>query len=190
MRVNLEAQLKIYTKTGDAGTTGLYGGKRVAKDSPRIEAYGDVDELNAVLGMTISESPHQPIRKTLQEIQEALFVLGAQLASPNNDPKIEVITSAHIDRIERQIDTITETLEPLKTFILPGGSKTAAHLHLARTICRRAERATVHLATLPNESVDRWNLIYLNRLSDFLFVLARLANQLEHVVDIPWIPKK
>lgn len=182
--------MKIYTKTGDEGTTGLFGGKRVAKDSPRIAAYGDVDELNALLGLAAAETRHEPIRKALTDVQVCLFTLGAQLASPSADPKIEVLTSKHIDAIERQIDAISETLPPLKTFILPGGSKPASLLHLARTVCRRAERATVHLASLPQEQVDRWLLIYLNRLSDFLFTLARLANQLESVEDVPWRPAK
>ncbi len=181
--------MKIYTKTGDKGTTGLYGGQRVAKNAPRIQAYGEVDELNAVLGMVRAETQHEPIQQTLLEIQTNLFVMGAQLASPRVDPKIEVITSAHVDVLERQIDAITESLPPLKHFILPGGSRTAAELHLARTVCRRAERTAVHLSQLPGETVDHWVLIYLNRLSDFLFVLGRLANQLEKKPDTEWIPK-
>lgn len=182
--------MKIYTKTGDEGTTGLFGGKRVPKDSPRIAAYGEVDELNALLGLAAAETPHDLLRKTLTDIQVNLFTLGAQLASPSSDPKIEVLTASHIDGIERQIDAISQTLEPLKTFILPGGSRTAALLHLARTVCRRAERGTVHLTSLPGEQVDRWILIYLNRMSDFLFTLARLANQLEKVEDVPWKPNR
>jgi cob(I)alamin adenosyltransferase len=181
--------MKIYTKTGDKGTTGLYGGQRVAKNAPRIQAYGEVDELNAVLGLVRAETTHAPIQQALLEIQNTLFVMGAQLASPRVDPKIEIITSAHVDFLERQIDVITETLPPLKHFILPGGSRTAAQLHLARTVCRRAERSTVTLSQLPNEVVDTWVLIYLNRLSDFLFVLGRLANQLEKIEDTLWLPK-
>jgi cob(I)alamin adenosyltransferase len=182
--------MKIYTKTGDAGTTGLYGGGRVSKCDPRIEAYGEIDELNAVLGIVIAHSAQSLIQSTLRQIQNHLFILGAQLASPHTDPKIERITSAHIDFLERQIDVMTESLPPLTHFILPGGSKTAAHLHLARTVCRRAERRAVHLSQLPNESVDQWVIMYINRLSDFLFVFSRLANQLENVQDIPWIPQK
>ncbi len=181
--------MKIYTKTGDTGTTGLYGGQRVPKHSPRIQAYGEVDELNAVLGLVRAETTHEPIQQSLLEIQNTLFVMGAQLASPRVDPKIEIITSAHVDFLERQIDAITEALPPLRHFILPGGSRTAAQLHLGRTVCRRAERTAVHLSQLPNESVDHWVLIYLNRLSDFLFVLSRLANQLEKKPDTEWIPK-
>lgn len=182
--------MKIYTKTGDKGTTGLYGGTRVSKDSPRIAAYGDVDELNSIVGVARAESSHGPLRKSLGDIQNALFILGAELASPRQDTKTPVITSAHVDALERQIDVMNTTLAPLQNFILPGGSKTSAYLHLARTICRRAERSTVHLSTLTGETVDRWVLIYLNRLSDFLFVLARLANQLENIEDIPWIVEK
>jgi cob(I)alamin adenosyltransferase len=182
--------MKIYTKTGDKGTTGLYGGARVSKDSPRIAAYGDVDELNAILGLARAETNHAPVQQSLFDIQNSLFILGAELASPQPDPKIPVITAAHVDALERQIDAISENLPPLKTFILPGGSKTAAMLHLARTVCRRAERSVVHLSTLPDERVDHWSVIYLNRLSDFLFTLARLANQLEDVEDVPWIKDK
>ena len=182
--------MKIYTKTGDKGTTGLFGGGRVSKDAPRISAYGEIDELNALLGVTCAQTPHEPIRKTLLEIQNDLFVLGAQLASPKSDPNIEVITTAHVEKLERQIDVITETLSPLKNFILPGGGKTSACLHLARTVCRRAERSAVHLSLLTNESVDHWLLVYINRLSDFLFILARLSNQLEKIEDVPWMPRR
>ena len=179
--------MKIYTKTGDKGTTGLFGGGRVAKDSPRIAAYGEVDELNSILGIVRAETAHASIQSSLTQIQSTLFTLGAQLASPRSDPKIERITAQQVDYLERQIDAITETLTPLRTFILPGGSKAAASLHLARTVCRRAERAIVRLKSLPNEPVDDWLLTYINRLSDFLFVLARLANALEKVEDVPWI---
>jgi len=182
--------MKIYTKTGDKGTTGLYGGVRVSKSSPRISAYGEIDELNATLGVVGAETPHEPIRKAIAEIQTTLFTVGAQLASPTTDPKIEVITSAHVDSLERQIDVMTQMLPAMRNFILPGGSKTSALLHLARTVCRRAERSAVSLSSLPGEPVDHWVLIYINRLSDFLFVLARLANQLERVEDIPWVPQK
>ncbi|MFM8313487.1 MAG: cob(I)yrinic acid a,c-diamide adenosyltransferase [Deltaproteobacteria bacterium] len=182
--------MKIYTKTGDEGTTGLFGGRRVSKSSPRIAAYGDIDELNAVLGVVIAHSNQNIIQSTLRQIQNHLFILGAQLASPSADPKIERITSAHIDFLERQIDVMTESLPPLTHFILPGGSKTAAHLHLARTVCRRAERNVVYLSQLPDEPVDNWVMMYINRLSDFLFVFSRLINQLEKVSDIEWVPQK
>jgi len=170
--------------------TGLYGGARVSKSSPRIAAYGDIDELNAMLGLARAETALEPIKKALGEIQATLFTVGAQLASPHVDPKIEVVTAAHVDGLERQMDVIGDSLQPMRHFILPGGGRTSALLHLARTICRRAERGAVHLTSLPNEPVDHWVLIYINRLSDFLFVLARLANQLENIEDIPWISKK
>ncbi len=186
----IEREMKIYTKTGDKGMTGLFGGARVSKDSPRIAAYGEIDELNALLGIVRAETDHVPVKNTLATIQTTLFTLGAQLASPKADPKIERITSSHIDFLERQIDAITETLPSLKNFIIPGGGRTSAFIHLGRTVCRRAERAIVHLMSLPNEQVDEWLLIYMNRLSDFLFVLARLANTLEKIQDIPWKPQK
>ena len=182
--------MKIYTKTGDKGTTGLFGGGRVSKSSPRIAAYGEIDELNSLLGLVRAETAYEPIKKVLSEIQSHLFTLGAQLASPNVAPEIEVITSSHVDFLERQIDTMTTTVPELKSFILPGGGKTAALLHMSRTVCRRAERATVYLESLDGEEVDHWVMVYINRLSDFLFMLARLANQLENVEDIPWKPKK
>jgi cob(I)alamin adenosyltransferase len=181
--------MKIYTKTGDNGITGLIGGQRVSKSSPRIAAYGEVDELNAVLGIVRAETPHAPVQEALAQIQAALFNVGAQLASPSTDLKVEVITSAHVDFLERQIDVITAQLPVLHSFILPGGGKTAAFLHLARTVCRRAERAMVTLGSMENEVVDGWLFIYINRLSDFLFTLARLANQLESIEDIPWKPR-
>lgn len=185
-----ERRVKIYTKTGDQGMTGLFGGGRVSKNSPRIAAYGEIDELNALLGVVISETTHELIKKSLLEIQSNLFVLGAQLASPGTDPRIERITSKHVESLERQIDAMDSTLKPLKNFILPGGGKTSALLHLARTVCRRAERSSVHLSNLPGETVDQWVLIYVNRLSDYLFTLGRLANQLEKIEDIPWVPAK
>jgi cob(I)alamin adenosyltransferase len=182
--------MKIYTKTGDTGTTGLYGGERVAKSSPRIAAYGEIDELNAVLGIVCAETPHAPIRDSLSQVQSALFTVGAQLASPKQDSKIEIITAAHVDFLERQIDVVTGSLPALRTFILPGGGRTAAFLHLARTVCRRAERSMVELKSMDGEDVDGWLLIYINRLSDFLFTMSRLANQLESIEDVPWKPRQ
>ena len=178
--------MKIYTKTGDSGTTGLFGGGRVKKHSPRITAYGDVDEVNSVIGIAMAHSNHDVIRNSLLEVQSTLFTLGAQLASPNGDASGEVVTASHVDGLERQIDVMSETLSPLKNFILPGGGEVSADLHLARTICRRAERQVVALSEMEGETVDAWVLIYLNRLSDFLFTLARLANQVDGVEDVPW----
>jgi cob(I)alamin adenosyltransferase len=182
--------MKIYTKTGDSGTTGLYGGSRVSKDSPRITAYGEIDELNALIGVVRAESPHEPVRQALIAIQRTLFTVGAQLASPGVDPNIECITAKEVSFLERQMDVMGESLPQLKHFILPGGGKTAAFLHLARTVCRRAERHIVQLSKTQGEVVEPWLLIYINRLSDFLFVLARLGNQLEGLEEIPWNPKK
>ncbi len=182
--------MKIYTKTGDAGTTALYGGERVPKSALRIAAYGEVDELNAVLGVVCAQTRLEPIRDSLIQVQSALFTVGAQLASPKAPPKIEIITSAHVDFLERQMDVISETLPALKNFIIPGGSVTASFLHLARTVCRRAERSIVALSELEGEKVDGWLIIYVNRLSDFLFVLARLANLLESIADVPWKPRQ
>jgi cob(I)alamin adenosyltransferase len=182
--------MKIYTKTGDQGMTGLYGGARVSKDSFRITAYGEVDELNSVLGIVRAGTQQAAIQNALIEVQNTLFTLGAELAAPSANPGIEVITTAHVDWLERQIDAMSSTLSELKQFILPGGSKTSAYLHLARTICRRAERASVKLNTTPGEKVDHWVLVYLNRLSDFLFVLARVANQLEGIEDTPWVSNR
>ena len=182
--------MKIYTKTGDQGLTGLIGGVRVTKNAPRIAAYGDVDELNSVIGIVIAETSHAPIKKSLTEIQSTLFTIGAQLATPTGSPGVQVVTSAQIDSLERQMDVITESLTPLRQFVLPGGGKTSAYLHLARTVCRRAERSVITLTQIPNEKVDKWVIIFMNRLSDYLFTLARLANQLDKVDDIPWVPHK
>lgn len=182
--------MKIYTKTGDDGSTGLFGGGRLPKSAPRIAAYGDVDELNAVIGVAAAGAPEGILKSALGEVQIHLFTVGAQLASPKSDPKIERMTASQVESLERQIDAITPTLAPLKNFILPGGTLTSAHLHLARTVCRRAERSVVALMQASGEHVDRWLLIYLNRLSDYLFVMARLANQVDGVEDIPWLPTK
>lgn len=182
--------MKIYTKTGDDGSTGLFGGGRLSKSAPRIAAYGEIDELNAAIGVVRASSPADVLKSALGEVQINLFTVGAQLASPTQDPKIERITASQVESLERQIDAMTSSLPPLKNFILPGGSLVAANLHLARTVCRRAERSVVALSQMPGETVDRWLLIYLNRLSDYFFVMARLANQLAGVEDTPWLPSK
>lgn len=185
-----EVRLKIYTKTGDKGLTGLIGGVRIAKSAPRIAAYGDVDELNSVIGIVIAETSHEPIRKSLTEIQSTLFTIGAQLATPSDQPNVQVVTSSQVDLLERQMDVISESLQPLKNFVLPGGGKSSAYLHLARTVCRRAERSIVSLSQIPSEKIDKWVIIFMNRLSDYLFTLARLANQLDNIPDVPWVPHK
>lgn len=177
--------MKIYTKTGDQGETGLFGGPRVRKDDPRIEAFGDIDELNAALGVARCESLEEPLDRLLKAIQSELFDLGAQLASPGPArPTAPHVTAAHIERLEQAIDEYDGKLPPLRAFILPGGVRAAALLHAARTICRRAERRVVTLsqqAEIADEAV-----IYLNRLSDLLFVLARAANQAAGQGDVLW----
>jgi len=181
--------LKIYTRTGDDGTTGLFGGDRVAKSHPRIESYGTVDELNAVLGVALAGDVPDQMRAVLTRAQNELFVLGADLATPSNArPYVPRITGAHVAALEADIDAFDADLPPLKHFILPGGSALAAHLHVARTVCRRAERLVVEAAT--QEPFNEHALVYLNRLSDLLFVAARWANHAHGVADVPWVPEK
>jgi cob(I)alamin adenosyltransferase len=177
--------VRIYTKTGDAGETGLFGGGRVSKASARVEAYGDVDELNSAIGVARLYPIDGARDALLGDIQSELFDLGGELAAvPGKDVIGPRIGDAEIVRLERAIDAAEEELAPLKTFVLPGGSPGGAHLHLARTVCRRAERAVVALAG--GEAVRPEVLRYLNRLSDLLFVLARLANARAGVADVPW----
>lgn len=179
--------MKIYTKTGDDGETGLYGGGRVSKDDARIEAYGTVDELNALLGLARTEPLPAQIDQLLRQIQNELFDVGAELAT--RDPTARLATTLgdrQIGALEKSIDDFEATLAPLRQFILPGGTSSAAALHLARTVCRRAERRVVSLAAVPNEHVSTALVVYLNRLSDLLFVLARATNHAAGVPDIPW----
>lgn len=180
--------MKIYTRTGDSGETGLFNGRRVAKDNPRVAAYGDVDELNAALGLARSLISDPEILKTLVEIQKDLFSLGAQLADPDfgekkRSPKF-CIPENRITDLEHWIDHWEAELAPLQSFILPGGSHAGASLHLARTVCRRAERHVVRLSQ--QEKLPPLLLTYLNRLSDFLFVLARYVNHKANSSEIPW----
>lgn len=179
--------MKIYTKTGDAGETGLFAGPRVWKDDVRIEAYGTVDELNAVLGWARSQSLPAEIDSLLGQIQHQLFALGAELATP--DPAkhgTNLIGDPQIAALEQAIDAMDATLPALKQFILPGGVRGAAALHIARAVCRRAERCVVTLRRSAGNSVPEPALIYLNRLGDLLFVLARAANQQAGLGDIVW----
>ena len=179
--------MKIYTKTGDRGDTGLFGGPRVGKDAPRIEAYGTVDELNSVLGVARSAGLGTELDNLVRQIQNELFNLGAQLATP--DPAAHhtnLIAAAQIEGLEKTIDAHEQLLTPLTQFILPGGTLGAAYLHLARTVCRRAERRVVALARDPAEAIAPEIVIYLNRLSDLLFVLARSANRAAGVGDTLW----
>jgi cob(I)alamin adenosyltransferase len=176
--------LKIYTKTGDAGETGLLGGSRVSKDDPRVRAYGDVDELNATLGFAIALDPRGFEADVLQEIQRDLFGIGAELATPNAAKVRETVKAERVSALEQLIDTHEATLTPLKNFILPGGTPKAAALHIARTTCRRAERGVVTLAR--DEQINPIIIHYLNRLSDLLFVLARVVNKQAGQADIVW----
>lgn len=171
---------RIYTRTGDDGTTGLGDGSRVAKDSPRIEAMGDVDELNAVIGILLTE-PLSPILKdTLTQIQHDLFNLGGEICMPGHT----MLKDGRVKALEKILDTLNSRLEPLKEFILPGGTRAAAYCHLARTVCRRAERQLVRLGH--EEPVSKASPQYLNRLSDLLFVLSRTINKEAGIVDILW----
>ena len=181
--------MKIYTKTGDQGSTGLFGGGRVAKDNIRVEAYGDVDELNAVIGMARSIEMMPRIDEVLVPVQRDLFAIGALLATPDRDKMAQHLQKARIDdgrieELERAIDEGEAELEPLAAFIIPGGTPKAAALHVARTVCRRAERHVVrlqHEVELPPLAV-----IYLNRLSDLLFTLARVANRRAGAGEVTW----
>ncbi len=181
--------MKIYTRRGDAGETDLFGGERVAKDHARVAAYGAVDELNAALGVATAASGHEDVRALCQRIQGTLFDLGATLATPDAERRekagVPEIDAADVEHLERQIDAFEKELEPLRRFVLPGGCAAAAAFHVARTVCRRAERETVGLAR--GERVGAESLRYLNRLSDLLFVLARLENARAGVPDVEWL---
>lgn len=181
--------MKIYTKTGDNGETGLYRGKRIGKDSARIEAIGDVDELNATIGVAIACLGSPTLKTPLTKIQDELFALGAELASLNPvEAKTDFLTTENIAQLESLIDVFDVQVPPLKAFILPGGSVGGAQLHVARTVCRRAER---RVATLRKVEVLRdICLVYLNRLADLLFVLARVENQIAGQIETPWNPPK
>lgn len=180
--------MKIYTKTGDAGQTGLFGGDRISKAHARVEAYGDVDELNSVLGIVRADLDlGTPFETLLEAIQSRLFDLGAELANERGkDLGIPLVDEDDVVAMEHAIDHAEGELAPLRTFVLPGGSKVAAHLHLARTVCRRAERRVVALLE-QGATVRPEVLRYLNRLSDLLFVLARLANHRAKIADVPWV---
>ena len=181
---------RIYTKTGDRGQTGLFGGGRVDKDHPRVEAYGDVDELNAVLGLARSIELMPRVDEVLVAIQRDLFGLGALLATPDIDRMRQQLEKAAIDdrrirELEAAIDAGEAELEPLKAFIVPGGTPKSAALHVARTVCRRAERKVVHLRHDQPE-IPLLAVQYLNRLSDLLFVLARVANRRAGAGEVTW----
>jgi cob(I)alamin adenosyltransferase len=179
--------VKIYTRTGDAGETALFDGTRVRKSDPRVEAYGHVDELNAMLGLALAAGAEPALAAQLVQLQHDLFALGARLADPNARIAGRVRKAAlgadDVRRLEGWIDEAESELEPLRRFILPGGAPAGAALHVARTICRRAER---YIVSLGDGAVDPDLLAYVNRLSDLLFVLARLANARAGVSDVEW----
>ncbi len=182
---------KLYTRKGDDGTTALGGGKRVPKDDLRVQAYGTVDELNAVIGMALAHGLCQRLAQELASIQNELFHLGSDLSFPEAEkekfrpPRIE---ARHVEKLERLIDEFNQITGPLKNFILPGGSPGAAHLHLARTVCRRAEREVCALSR--QEAVGAHVIPYLNRLSDALFSMARYENHQLGVAEPLWDPEK
>ncbi|OGU77698.1 MAG: ATP:cob(I)alamin adenosyltransferase [Ignavibacteria bacterium RBG_16_34_14] len=181
--------MKIYTKGGDKGETGLFGGERVPKDSLRIEAYGTVDELNSFIGLTLTEIKDSEVIRLLNRIQNILFTLGSDLAAPENENKtynIPRITKNHFEEIEKEIDKFDIRLNELRNFILPGGCKSSALLHICRTICRRAERRVVTLSNGVNLNPEI--IIFLNRLSDLFFVLARYENKVSGIEDVKWQP--
>ncbi|WP_300620648.1 cob(I)yrinic acid a,c-diamide adenosyltransferase [Dokdonella sp.] len=171
---------KIYTRTGDDGTTGLGDGSRVAKDSARVASYGTVDELNSAIGLVLAVEIPEPVREVLTQVQHDLFDLGGELCIPG----MAMVHAADIERLERVLDGLNEDLPPLKDFILPGGGLAAAHCHLARTICRRAEREVVTLSRL--EEVRPEATYYLNRLSDLLFVIARVLARASGHGEVLW----
>lgn len=181
--------MKIYTRTGDRGDTGLFGGGRVSKAHPRVAAYGDVDELNATIGLVRAAPPEALFDPELEAVQRDLFAIGGHLATPDPDKVRAALARAELDEtrvadFERLIDEADRELPPLRAFILPAGTSKAAALHVARTVCRRAERSVVALAE--RSEVPALFLIYLNRLSDLLFTLARLANHRAGRGDVTW----
>jgi cob(I)alamin adenosyltransferase len=179
--------VKIYTKTGDAGETSLFGRIRVSKADPRVDAYGEVDELNTCLGVARAQGVGGDLAVALETIQQDLFALGARLADPSSRIADRVskvaITNAEVERLEQLIDRLETELPPLRKFILPGGSPAGAMLHLARTVCRRAERRVVALG---EDAVDPMLVVYLNRLSDLLFVMARAVNHRAAMPEVEW----
>jgi cob(I)alamin adenosyltransferase len=187
--------MKIYTRTGDRGETGLFGGRRVPKDDLRVDSYGEVDELNAVLGLCVAEldrTGEEQIAGRLRSIQSDLFSVGANLSTPapedggRPNENIPPLPASRVAEMEGWIDEADAVLAPLRNFILPGGSEAAARLHHARTVCRRAERRVT--ALMRQATIDESVGVYLNRLSDLLFTLARTANQRAGSEDVPWVP--
>ncbi len=179
--------MKIYTKTGDKGETSLFGGKRVKKDDARIEAYGTVDELNSVLGLVSSFTENKEIKEIVENLQQQLFTVGADLATPiekTDSKRIKRVSEELTIELEKLVDNVDEKIPELRNFILPGGNKAASLLHFARTICRRAERRVIALSE--KENINDAIVVYLNRLSDLLFVMARYENYLSGTKEIDW----
>ncbi len=178
--------MRLYTRTGDKGETGLIGGARVGKDDPRVKTFGEIDELNASIGWAATACEDAAWRRDLEKIQSLLFTLGAALADPRPDAATSTITAEDITAVEASIDDATADVPPLTQFILPGGDELAARIHVARAVCRRAERAVV---TLAREVAVPDNVVaYLNRLADLLFAWGRLANHRAGVAEVPWNP--
>ncbi|MGZ8397756.1 MAG: cob(I)yrinic acid a,c-diamide adenosyltransferase [Gemmatimonadales bacterium] len=181
--------MKIYTRTGDTGETALFGGGRVLKDHPRVAAYGDVDELNSAIGLIRATDPAALFDPLLESIQRDLFSIGGHLATPDPERVRKALQKAtlspeRVSEFERAMDEADQELQPLKAFVLPAGTPKASALHLGRTVCRRAERSVVHLAR--DNDVPELFVVYLNRLSDLLFTLARLANHRAGLSDVTW----
>lgn len=189
--------MKVYTKTGDTGTTALFGGTRVSKHNIRIESYGTVDELNSHIGLVRDQDMNVAYKKVLVEVQDRLFTVGAILATPpekemlkNGQPRLQNlgIIESDIEFLEKEIDAMEEALPPMTHFVLPGGHQTVSYCHIARCVCRRAERLAVHLNDI--EPTDEMVIKYLNRLSDYLFVLARKLSHDLNADEVQWIPRK
>lgn len=181
--------MKIYTKTGDQGTTALFGGKRVSKAHLRIDTYGTVDELNSYIGLVRDQDVNKKRKEVLVEIQDRLFTIGSILATEPGNTKVKVphLTEADIEFLEKEIDAMDLQLQPMRFFVLPGGHQSVSFCHLARTVCRRTERLTIELNTI--ETVDPLVIKYLNRLSDYLFVLSRTMTKELQVEETPWKPR-
>lgn len=182
--------MKIYTKKGDKGETSLFGGSRVSKGHIRIHAYGTVDELNSYIGLLCDLSPDESMNQELLRIQDRLFTLGALLATENeaSKKKLPSITLKDISFLEESIDIMEESLDPIKTFVLPGGHPTVSYCHISRCVCRRAERICVELSEI--NKIEEFVIQYLNRLSDYLFVFSRHLTKILNVKETPWVPEK
>lgn len=181
--------MKIYTKTGDKGQTSLLGGKRVSKDDVRIESYGTIDELNSHIGVLISEIDNEKMNAHLSRIQSLLFTIGSYLASESEDhPSLPILDESYVLDLESAIDTMDKELDPMKSFILPSGSKAIAQSHVCRTVCRRAERRII-AAEIQSDNADLIVKI-INRLSDYFFVLGRMIAKDQGIIDVPWVPTR